>query len=92
MAAPTRAGAPQVPVKAPGGLEADRDDPGLAALAEDPDLPAMQVHVAALRVAGVIPDPGEFREPDADRPEHGQDRSIAPACEALALAYAAQGG
>src|ERR1700722_2243811 len=36
----------QVPVKTPGGLIADRDDAWPAALAEDPDLPPVQVQLA----------------------------------------------
>jgi len=41
-----RAGA-QVPVQAAGGLVADLDDPVLAALAADDDLPLLQVDVTA---------------------------------------------
>ena len=41
----------EVPVEAAGGVEADLDDPGLAALAVHGDLPVPQVHVAAPRVS-----------------------------------------
>ena len=41
-----------VPVQAPGGLVADPDDPGLAALAADGDLPLPQVDVAVPRATG----------------------------------------
>jgi len=44
-----------VPVQAPGRLVADPDDPALAALAAHGDLPLPQVDVAALPVAGVVP-------------------------------------
>src|SRR3984885_9826666 len=81
----------QVPVKTPGGLIADRDDAWPAALAEDPDLPPVQVQVTTRRVAGAEPDPGQFREPDAGRLEHGQDRGVTPVREAAALACSPQG-
>ena len=57
-----------VPVQAPGGLAADPDDPVLAALAADGDLPLPQVDVAALRVAGVVPQAGQLGQPDAGGP------------------------
>jgi hypothetical protein len=81
---------PQVPVDAAGGLIADRDDAGLAALAEDPDLPAVQVQVTVGRVARVVPDAGQLRQPDPGRLEHRQDRGVTPVREAAALAYPAQ--
>jgi hypothetical protein len=48
----------QVPVQAPGGLVADPDDPVLAALAEDGDLPLPQVDVNA-------PQAGQLGQPDS---------------------------
>ena len=74
------------------GRIADRDDPGLAALAEDLDLPPVQVQVTVRWVAGDVPDPGQLREPDAGRLEHGQDRGVTPVREAAALACSPQGG
>ena len=59
----------QVPVQAEGGLVADLDDPGLAALAADGDLPLPQVDVAVPRVAGVVAEVGQFGQPDAGGPE-----------------------
>ncbi len=49
-----------VPVQGAGGLIADPDDPGLAALAVDGDLPVPQVRVTAPRVAWVVTDPGQL--------------------------------
>ena len=67
----------EVAVEAAGGLVAYLDGAGLAALAADPDLPAVQVKVAAGGVAGVVADPGQFGEPDAGRGEHRDDRGVA---------------
>jgi hypothetical protein len=50
----------EVPVQAPGGLVADPDDPVLAALAADGDLPLLQVDVTAPRVTRVIPQAGQL--------------------------------
>src|ERR1035441_9952918 len=77
---------PQVAVQAAGRLMADLDGPGGAALAADPDLPALQVKVAAGGVAGVVADPGQLREPDAGRGEHRDDRRVAARGERPALA------
>jgi hypothetical protein len=54
-----------VPVQAPGGLVADLDDPVLAALAADGDLPLPQVDVTAPRVTGVVPQASQLGQPDA---------------------------
>src|SRR5580700_3224845 len=54
----------EVPVQGTGGLVADPDHPGPAALAAHGDLPPPQVDVAAPRVARVIRDPGQFLGPD----------------------------
>jgi hypothetical protein len=56
---------PQVAVQAASRLMTDPDGPGRAAVAADPDLPSLQVQAAAGRVAGVVADPGELRQPDA---------------------------
>ena len=50
----------QVPVQAPGGLVADLDDPVLAALAADRELPLPQVDVTAAQG-------GQLGQPDAGR-------------------------
>jgi hypothetical protein len=76
----------QVPVQAPRGPVADPDDPVLAALAADSDLPLPQVDVTALRVTGVVPQAGQFGQPDAGRGEHRDDRGIAALREAAARA------
>src|SRR6516162_2620326 len=59
-----------VPVQGAGGVVADLDGPGLAALAVDGDPPVPQVKVAAPPVAGVVADAREFRQPHPGRPEH----------------------
>jgi hypothetical protein len=74
----------QVPVQAEGGLVADLDDPGLAALAADGDLPLPQVDVAEPRVTGVVPQGGQLGQPDAGGPEYRDDRGIAALREAAA--------
>ncbi len=74
----------EVPVQAPGGLVADPDDPVLAALAADGDLPLPQIDVTAPRVTGVIPQAGQLGQPDAGRPEHRDDRGITALGEAAA--------
>ena len=66
-----------IPVQAPGGLVADPDDPVLAALAADGDLPLPQIDVTAPRVTGVVPQAGQLGQPDAGGPEHRDDRGIA---------------
>ena len=81
-----------VPAQAPGGLLADPDDPVLAALAADGDLPLPQVDVAAPRVTGVIPQAGQLGQPDAGRPEHRDDRGVAALGEAAARAGMFQPG
>ena len=58
---------PQVAVQAAGGVVADLDDPGLAALAANGDLPLLQVDVAASLVVGVVADPGQLGQADAAR-------------------------
>src|SRR5580700_8684439 len=80
----------QVAVEAAGRLMADLDGPGRTALAADPDLPGLQVQVAAGGVAGVVADPGQLREPDAGRGEHRDDRGITARGEGPALAGLAQ--
>lgn len=77
---------PQVVVDAAGGLMADLDDPRLAALAADPDLPVLQVNIAAQRVARVIADSGKLGQPDAGRPENRDDRVVPALGERPALA------
>jgi hypothetical protein len=72
---------PQVPADAAGSLVVDLDDPILAALPPDLDLPGFQVQVGAVRVARVVADPGQLGEPDAGRPEHRDDRGVAALCE-----------
>ena len=74
----------EVPVQAAGRLVADPDDPVLAALAVDGDLPLPQVDVAAPRVTGVVPEAGQLGQPDAGRPEHRDDRGIAALGEGAA--------
>jgi hypothetical protein len=61
----------QVPVQVPGGMVADLDDPGLAALAADGEFPLPQVDVTALRVARVVPQAGRLGQPDAGRTDLG---------------------
>src|SRR5271157_1792791 len=91
---PVRLGVPgadaEVPVEAAGGVEADLDDPGLAALAVDGDLPVPQVHVAAPRVVSVVPDSGQLRQADPGRPEHGDQGGVAALRERAARAGALQ--
>jgi hypothetical protein len=50
---------PDVPVEGSGRLVADLDDPLLAVLAADGDLPLPQVQVATLRILWVVADPGQ---------------------------------
>jgi hypothetical protein len=59
---------PDVAVEGDGGLVADPDDPRLAALAPDGDLPLPQVNVTVLRIVRVVDDPGQFRQPDLPSP------------------------
>jgi hypothetical protein len=81
----------QVAVEAAGRLVADLDDPGLAGLPGDPDLPGLQVQVAAGGVARVVADPGQLGEPDAGRGEHGDDRGVAARGERVTVAGLGQG-
>ena len=67
----------EVPVQAPRRLVAYLDDPVLAALAADGDLPLPQIDVAAPRVTGVVSQAGRLGQPDAGRLEHRDDRGIA---------------
>jgi len=67
----------QVPVQAAGGLVADADDPVLAALAADGELPLPQVDVTAAQA-------GQFGQPDAGRGEDRDDRGVAALGEAAA--------
>ena len=78
-------GAAQVPVQAAGGLVADADDPVLAALAADGDLPLPQVEVTGSQA-------GQFGQPDAGRGEHRDDRGVAALGEAAARARLFQPG
>ena len=81
-----------VPVQGAGGVEADLDRAGRAALAVDGDLPVPQVHVAAPRVAGVIADARELGQPDPGRREHGDHGGVAALLERPAGAGALQPG
>jgi hypothetical protein len=85
---PSPGASADVPVQAPGRLVADLDDPGLAALAADRDLPLPQIDVTAPRVIGVVQDAGQLGQPDAGRPEYRDERGVAalrerPACAGL---------
>jgi len=64
----------EVAVHADGGVVAELDDAVLAALAVDGDLPLPQVDVAAVRVVSAVADAGQFRQADARRGEHRDDR------------------
>jgi hypothetical protein len=77
----------EVPVQAPGCQVADPDDPDdpvLAGLAADGDLPPPQIAVTTPRVTGVIPQAGQLGQPDAGCPEHRDDRGITVLGEAAA--------
>jgi hypothetical protein len=91
---PVRLGVPgadaEVPVQAAGGVEADLDGPGLAALALHGDLPVPQVHVAAPWAFSVVPDSGQLRQADPGRPEHGDQGGVAALRERAARAGALQ--
>jgi len=76
---------PQVAVEAACRLMADLDGPGRTALAADPDLPGLQVEVAAGGVVRVVADPGQLGQPDAGRGEYGDDRGVAARGERPAL-------
>src|SRR5215467_2284147 len=80
----------QVPVEGARGLVADLDDPCLAVLAPDGDLPLPQIEIATLRILSVVADPGEFGQPDPGRPEHRDDRRVAALGERPPLAGALQ--
>jgi hypothetical protein len=69
----------EVPVQAAGGLVADLDDPVLAALAVDDELPLPQVEITAAQA-------DELGQPDAGRGEHGDDGGVAALGEAAARA------
>jgi len=81
---------PDVTVEAAGRPVADLDGPGRAALAADPDLPGVQVKVAAGGVAGVVADAGQFGQVNAGRGEHRDDRGVAARGERPVLAGLAQ--
>src|ERR1700733_13027679 len=68
---------PEVPVEGAGGVVADLDRAGPAALAVHGDLPVPQVDVAAPGVAGVVADAREFRQAHPGRREHGDHGGVA---------------
>jgi len=80
----------EVPAGAAGGVVADLDGPGLAALAVDGDVSVPQVDVAAPRVAGVVADARKLRQAHSGRPEHGDHGSIPALLERAAAAGALQ--
>ena len=73
-----------IPVEGAGGVVADLDGAGLAALAADGDLPVPEVDVAAPRGVGVVADSCYFGLVDPGRLEHGDDRRVAAVLEAPA--------
>ena len=77
---------PDIPVQGAGCVMGDLDNPHLAALPADGDLPLPQVHIAGLQVVRVISDPGQLGGADAGDLEHGEDRGISPLVDAAALA------
>jgi hypothetical protein len=81
----------EVAVQGYGCLVADPDDPGLAGLAADGDLPLRQVDVATLRVVRVVADRCQFGEPDAGGPEHRDDGGVPALSEGPARAGLLQG-
>src|ERR1039457_969451 len=76
----------EVAVDPAGGFRIDPDRPVPAALAADMNLPAVQVQVAAVRITGVVADPGQLGQPDARPPEPRQDRRVAALRERAAPA------
>jgi hypothetical protein len=56
---------PEVAVDPAGGLMIDPGRPVAAALAADMNLPAVQVQVAAVRITGVVANPGQLGQPVA---------------------------
>lgn len=68
---------PDVAVEAQGGVVADPDDPRLTALAPDRDLPLPQVNITALRILGVVDDPGQLRQTDPRRPDTAMTARVA---------------
>ena len=75
----------KVAVEGAGSLVADLDDPRLAVLAPNSDLPLPQVQIATLRVVGVEADAREFGQPDAGRFSGGcagPGKSTSAACAA----------
>ncbi len=82
----------EVPVEGAGGVVADLDRAGLAALAVDGDLAVPQVHVAAPLVVGVVADARELRQADPGRAEHGDHGGVAALGERAARAGALQPG
>jgi len=83
---------PEIPVDPSGRLVIDPDDPVLAALAPDVNLPPLQVHVAPVWVIRVVPDPSQLGQPDTGRPEHREDGRVAPLRERVPLARLLQLG
>src|SRR5262249_48704436 len=79
---------PKVAVQRAGSLVTDLDNPRLAILPPDGDLPLPQIEIATLRIGGVVADPGEFGQPDTGRPEHRDDRRVAALGERPPLAGA----
>jgi hypothetical protein len=75
-----------VTVEAAGGVVADLDNPGLAALAAHGDLSLPQVDIAAARVLRVVLDAGQLGQADAGGPEHRDDRGVSALCERPACA------
>jgi hypothetical protein len=71
---------------------ADLDDPVLAALAADGDLPLPQVDVAAPRVPGIVAETGQLGQPDAGRLKRRDDRGVTALGEAAACAGMFQPG
>ena len=77
---------PDIPAGPASSLVPNPDDPRLAVLTADPDLPLPQVKVAPSGIIRVIPDPGQLRHPDTSRPEHRDDRIIPALSKRPALA------
>ena len=79
-----------VPVEGAGGVVADLDRAGRAALAADGDLAVPQVDIAAPRVAGVIADAREFGQAHPGGREHRDHGGVAALLERPAGAGALQ--
>jgi hypothetical protein len=67
----------EVPVQGAGGVVADLDLAGRAALAVDGDLAVPQVDIAALRVGWVIAEARELGQADPGRREYGDHGGVA---------------